>query len=313
MIEDGIYMALEAAKYHADPALGSGDVRRLARNPTSYWWTSAMNPNKPKDKDTPARIRGRAMHEFVLESEALFKGNYMRGPYTDEDDYTTAEKTALTKDAKKKAAEAHKVLIKADDYDRIIIASAMITKNPELKTVFAGGYPEVSVFWTHDGVRRKCRLDYLKTGGIGDLKSITNMMDLPFDECCLMAFKRQRMDVQAYHYFQGRAAMRALFEKRKCPDADSRATLFLETVVKQTDIGFQWVFFQSDDAPITFSKAIRPNNPMLRDHAKPTLDRAIDNYKKYMKEFGTGQPWLLMDPTTEITVDDFLYGFKTSW
>ena len=45
--EPGVYFNLPAADYHADPSLGSSDLKRLLQAPAVYWWHSHMNPERP--------------------------------------------------------------------------------------------------------------------------------------------------------------------------------------------------------------------------------------------------------------------------
>ena len=103
----------------------------------------------------------------------------------------------------KRIADAGQTVLSADDWARVMVASAMIQKNPELATAFQGGIPEVSVFWTVAGVRLKCRFDYLKPQAIGDLKALGNTMGDPFPIACRKAIARANMSVQAAHYMNG--------------------------------------------------------------------------------------------------------------
>ena len=43
--EPGIYYFMGKTEYHADPALGSTDLRAFMKGPRRYWRTSWMNPN----------------------------------------------------------------------------------------------------------------------------------------------------------------------------------------------------------------------------------------------------------------------------
>src|SRR5262245_29067159 len=63
----GVYFGLPAAEYHADPSLGSTDLKRLLQAPAVYWWHSHMNPDRPPSPDSPAKQKGRALHKLVLE------------------------------------------------------------------------------------------------------------------------------------------------------------------------------------------------------------------------------------------------------
>jgi hypothetical protein len=91
--EPGIYFGLGAAEYHADPSLGSTDLKRLLRSPTDYWWQSVMNPNRPADSgDTPDKQKGRALHKLVLEGMAGFEKAFIPEPKVE--DFPGALRTA---------------------------------------------------------------------------------------------------------------------------------------------------------------------------------------------------------------------------
>ena len=52
-----------------------------------------------------------------------------------------------------------KEFLSPDLISKIEISAAMIEKNPELNKCFVGGYPEVTVLWTEDGVKFKSRFE----------------------------------------------------------------------------------------------------------------------------------------------------------
>src|ERR1051326_5015376 len=56
----GIVFGMPSEDYHRDPSLGSSDIKRLLRSPSDYWWESHLNPDRPPDKDSPAKQKGRA-------------------------------------------------------------------------------------------------------------------------------------------------------------------------------------------------------------------------------------------------------------
>ena len=64
--EPGVYFGLPSADYYADPSLGSSDLKRLRQAPAVYWWHSHMNPERQPSLDSPAKQKGRALHNLVL-------------------------------------------------------------------------------------------------------------------------------------------------------------------------------------------------------------------------------------------------------
>jgi hypothetical protein len=313
-LEPGIYLGLDEEIYHRDLSLGSGDMRNLLLSPCDYYWGSSLNPNREDDEndDTPARIRGRAMHKLVLQGEAEYDREYMCGARNDAG-MTPAEKGAATKAANARAAQLGLVALPAKDYDRIAIAAAMITKNPKLAGAFQGGIPEVSVFWERDGVRRKARIDYLKPRGVGDLKSITNIKKIEFRRACREAIANYRYDIQAAHYLEGRAALpRLVAEGRifgpeggfKSVDEIGEHADLLKRIALMKSFAFQIVFFQASKAPVTWSTIITPHdhNPLYQT-ALADLETAAGNYREFMEKFGPGNIWLMLDEPAELDIE----------
>lgn len=296
----GVYFNMPDDEYHADPALGSTSIKRLLEQPFDYWWESPMNELRPEREDTEALIVGRAMHALLLEGEEKFEREYMRGPDNSGKDLAPSDKANRTKAAKKVAAERGQELLKFDAYARIKIAGQMIAKNPDLDGCFANGYSEVSVFWRSHGVPCKARFDYLKVKGIGDLKSITNQMGREFTRACIDQISNYRYDMQAAHYLEGRAQM-AQFIADGAVFGDHDAA-WLKRVVAFERPAFQWVFVSKTGAPLVWSATISPGNGIL-DFAHACRMKSLDNYVRYMGEFGPSQLWALITPPMELTMD----------
>ena len=307
-LADGIYFDLDEERYHLDPALGSSDIRKLLDNPCDFYWESWMNPKRPKDSDTPARKRGRAMHKLVLEGADKFHERYLRGPDHPED-AKPAEKAAATKAVNAKAAISGHEVLPADVFDRIVIAGAMISKNPKLAGAFTGGEPEVSVFWTRDDVRRKARFDYLKPRGIGDLKSIENTMAISFPAACRRNIAQYRYEIQAAHYLEARSQLPDLVLKQGAVwlddnDRPDRTDFnFLTKCADEKNYAFQWVFFQASSAPVTWSRVLSPKNP-IAEIARREIDAAVNNYKAFMDRFGPDQMWVLEEDPEELSFEE---------
>jgi hypothetical protein len=243
------------------------------------------------------------MHKLVLEGEKAFAESYMRGPQHEES-MTSAEKSALTKKANADAEKLGLDVLPAEAYDRIAIASAMITRNPKLATAFTGGIPEVSVFWTRDGVRRKARIDYLKPRGIGDLKSITNTRELPFPAACRNQIASYRYDIQGALYIEARSMIAEFVDKNLIYNADSVHNAdVLYACANTKAFAFQWVFFQAENAPITWSRILSPANPIF-EIARRDIDSAAANYVDYMERFGRKAIWLLLEDPQELEMDE---------
>lgn len=312
----GIYFNMPDKEYFADPALGSGDVRRLLRGPYEYWFDSVLNPNKPPDSDTLSRLRGRAIHKIVLEGEAAFDALYTRRK-DDEEGATPAEKGALTKKENARAAVEGRDLLHGTDYDRALITGAMVRGNPHLTNVFdAGGESEVSVFWTRkiDGAEVPCkaRIDKLRPRAVGDLKSIANQHGDPIGVACRRAIASYRYDLQAAHYLEGRAAVPHLFDVGQikfCGAEDlpsgtvRRLVAFCEAVSAAADYAFVFVFFQTEAAPMTWGAVLSPTNPIV-EFAGRQREEALRRYAQAMEAFGPDTPWIIPEPLAELDMSE---------
>lgn len=296
----GIYFNLDEEEYRRDPSLGSSNLKQLFHSAPSYWHGSHMNPRRKVKADTRGQVRGSAMHKLLYESAAVFDRLYVCGPRPD-DSMTAAEKGALTKAANASAARVGKTVLPADDYDQVVIAHAMITKNPKLKDVFTSGFGEVSVFWRGAGdVPLKARIDYLKARGIGDGKGVANEYEKYFPSACIDAIARYRYDMQAVHYLEARRQLGRLYDDGAV-HGDHDAEL-LKRIAASKTFGWQWVFYQTQGAPITWSRILSPQNPMV-EFASQHVAKAIQNYTDNLKEFGTDM-WLLIEEPSELYLAD---------
>lgn len=300
----GVYFGMAEDEYHADPSLGSTDIRRLRNVPYDWWWHSVYNPLRPaKDDDTKqvitkgdGRAVGTAIHLLVLGSRAAFDAAYVRRP---------EHVKKVTDAVAEKIAPRGQMILHADDYDRAVIAAAMIRANPTLGEAFSGGFPEVSVFWLGEFEGRqipmKARFDYLRQRVTVDLKSIRNNRELPFVEACRRRIAEARYDMQAAHYNDGRRAMRSLVaagEIHGCPDP-----ALLSRIAATAEWAYVIVFFQASDAPLTWATSLSPANPILqtaREHNK----QALANYITDAERFGFGSPWLIAEPVEEMDIND---------
>jgi hypothetical protein len=333
VFEDGVYFGLDAEKtYHRDLALGSGDIKRLFYNPAEYWWNSGMNPLRPPHTDTAYMAFGRAVHVFVLEGEEKFHRLYEHEDTDPATLHTYAEikrwlveravKVPRSKDEaiaaalkvdpavkiadviEERAAQAGRTILKADDYARINISAKLIAESPDLEGAFAGGMPEVAVFYTElvNGwpVRCKALFDYLKVRGIADLKSTSNPKEMDFRQLCALRFSQRRMDLQVAHYMRAREFIaRYVAEGRVYGDHDPA---WLKRVAETTEYGFAHVFFQSSGAPSVLSRTTSPGNPIL-ENAESDRSVALHNYVSNVTRYGTGM-WLQREPMREWDVND---------
>jgi hypothetical protein len=292
--EDGIWFGLQEDEYHNDLALGSSDMKKLAFSPPDYWFGSPMNPARKPQEQTDALKFGKAMHLFVLEGPALFKAAYAPTEYPGNIKAGIKER--------KQIAEEGKEPLKADEWERVQLAGTMIRSNPHIGRAFRGGEPEVSIFWTSPaGIRKKCRIDYLKPKATVDLKSIRVSRNIPFPEACRRAIAEFRYDLQAEHYREGRVAARQLFADGAVTGDHDRG--LLAAAMAEPDVPFVFVFYKAEGAPLTYGTVISPGSPIL-EGARIALDRADANYLEFMGKFGADLPWVLDEPLNELDMSE---------
>lgn len=293
VIPDGIYFGMADTVYHGDPALGSTGIKKLIDNAPDFWWDSSLNPDRDEDDDTPARIFGRQIHECVLEGIEKFKSRhapkYLNG--------TTKEGKAEKADI----LSSGKTPVNFKEYRKILAASAFIKANKTLANAFEGGFPEVSVFWTENGIRYKCRFDYLKMNAISDLKSLANIYGKEFGHACRDAIANYDYIVSAEHYRHGRMQMPRLIKEGRVYNAPENPDFmpWLINVAGNPQFAFVFVFYQKDGAPISHGIKVSPGNPMF-SYGRAMIVKAIENYTKYMTEFGTETAWVPSTPLDEL-------------
>ena len=332
---DGVYFGLPEADYHADPALGSGDIKQLKISPQDWWWRSPFNTIYEGDgeEEKSALTLGDAIHKLILEGREAFDATFftMPDPASYHDLLVTANdikawlkerglpasgtKPELIARAKERLAgvniwddicEAHraqhegKLELTERQYVRALFAERFVQGNPDTAKMFTKGYPEVSIFWTvevpdYDPVRCKARIDYLKKAGPVDLKTFSLQRGMTFNKGVMTAIARERYDIQAAHYLAGVRAMKGL---PVFGTDDQQA--FVATVDTDTP-QWAWVFQKTTDAPLARSYRF-DNGSIAFGAARHEVEGAIYQFCKHRKEFGMGKPWLYAEPTK--VVDD---------
>ena len=293
--QDGIWFGMSDEEYHADPALGSTGLKKLIGNAPDYWWDSPMNPARDDDDDTPAKIFGRQLHQCVLEGVEKFKAHHAA--------YVNPGNIKAGKDEIAAIVAAGKVPVKFKDYSKILAAAAFIKANKTLARAFEGGHPEVSVFWTVNGIRYKVRFDYLQINSIVDLKSIENRSGKEFNRACRDAMASYDYIVSAGHYSDGRRQMKGLFRAGKVFGLPEGQEEWLSKVVSNPVFAFVFVFWQKEGAPISHGIMLSPGNPLF-DRAAERIAQAVENYRLFMGEFGTDTAWVPSTPLEELSETD---------
>jgi hypothetical protein len=211
MKEEGIYFNMPEEEYHSLPYLSRSMMEDILVDVEEAWYNSWFNPNKPRQQPTDAMELGTAIHSAVLEPEVFEELYAKIPSYDDYEDKVILHTNEQISDflasvGEKKSGKKEELiqrvlpyvdpnttiiwqLVLNDFYDSInhggkrslsrewfeLIEEIQksIERRPLIQEVFSDGYPEVTIIWKDEwtGVMCKCRLDYLKTNAIGELKS----------------------------------------------------------------------------------------------------------------------------------------------
>lgn len=315
-IKPGIYFGLDENTYHAAPWVGSSSAKKLYACPPDFWHESAMNPLREPDNPSFAQTFGRALHHRILYGEEAFKRDYTTIEGTTGDAVSAEDLKTFLRDhgaapAKLKADNEVMVrdmginLLTYDTWQKIMVAAAHITKNPNLEQAFTGGFPEVSVFWYEEDVPCKCRFDYLKSRAIVDLKSFRSKERIQtLDKIILQDMFSYRYDVQCAWYLHGHSRVGELLEAGAIftlPGATRPADEWLKKAFAQP-AHWVFVFFRADGMPIAKSYQI-PHGSPAHESGKAAMRVALDAYRDNLAKFGTGA-WVVDDPPYVIDEED---------
>ena len=212
--------------------------------------------------------------------------------------------------AKHIAAHDGRAMISAKDDRRIRVAGRMISGHPDLGAAFSGGHCEVSVFWycRATGAPMKARFDYLKMLALLDLKSFSNMQDMPVDRAIVRAIANYKYNLQHVIYDEAAQEAKRMIREfsleaiRHCDgasieDAQRRNDFCLKWAEQQEPPAFIFVFQQSGIAPVTRGKMM-PRGTVF----SVTQTRATMLKKKWVECANTygADPWLDIAPLEEI-------------
>ena len=334
--EPGIYFGMSDEAYHSDPALGSTDLRKLLIAPSEFHYSWSGNPEPEETEETDALLFGRAVHKLVLEGQEAFEAEYAckpEGPdvlesaedmrawlrgrgLLDKGTMEAMSERILAIDPRvriqrvivEQERRAGRTILSDAAYRRILMASAYITKNPNLARSFQGGRCEVSVFWIRRGIRLKARLDYLRVirwqerrcAVISDLKSFGRVkpgQDL--EQAVGEAAAGYK--IQTAHYLEG---LRHAKQHIRDGLIHGRVDLdWLQRVQTAQTSLFAFIFYKSQGAPYAQAKLLSPENPIL-EIARRDVETALDRFELYHDTHGPAGPWVSLEEPQELSIDD---------
>ena len=320
----GLYFDLDEDAYHAVPALSSTGIKHLKASSMDFWVRSWLNANRT-DEDTDAKRLGKAYHKRVVEGHEAFERAYST-ELTMADHPNAIRTMDQMKDVLRKnglqwktsdrrgdlikrirnypktgktifwddLVEDHqrrnhgKIMIPADWTAEIELRAAMVERHPHLSLCFQQGRSEVSIMWVDEdcGVPMKCRMDYLKTRAVVDLKTFSNKHGRAVDRAIATEIANYRYHIQVAVYLEGAAQIPKLVADGAVHgDVDPE---WLEQVAAH-DKQFVFVFQQTGIAPVARGKVFQRGNVLAV--AELEVRDAKQRFRICMDKFGT-DPWV---------------------
>jgi hypothetical protein len=334
-----IVFGMPEEEYHAFPALSASGIKWLAISPMDFWARSWMNPNREPDEEKDHLELGKAYHKRILEGRAAFDAVYAPELDTGSDENAGALRTvAEMKDALKERGHpvsgnrdelmlrlrtvapdvkildrlesAHqlkhegKTLLPFAQIARIETAAAMIEKHPELRKVFTGGQPEVSIFWDEEGVPMKARLDYLKPHVIPDLKSFSNPLKKSLLSAIAGTMAQRKYYVQAAVYMRAAESIYGALDAGNVEGEHDPHWLRRVAEVRNDEREFLFVFQQTGPAPLAVGKVL-PRRCAAFGIGEDVMYQAIAKFRALSAAFDPGEPWVDTTPISAFDTGDF--------
>lgn len=167
-----IIYGLPAAEYHARPEINCSGLKLINRSPMHY----RSRLDQPSE-ETKAMTIGSAVHTATLEPH-LFDQQYVAMPEGID------KRTKEGKAAFAALEQSGKIILSADDY-RDVCRIAISVQDHETASLFLKeGHAEVSIFTEIEDIPAKCRIDWLRTSVICDLKSTDDASPNGFARSC---------------------------------------------------------------------------------------------------------------------------------
>lgn len=280
-MEDGIYFNIPDTIYHSEKRLSSSGIRDILDNPTYFWFNSNLNPLK-EEKSSEAMTDGKIFHSMILEGESLNK-KYKIMP---------AEIEALNKNCTEfkiwKSAQSLEI-IPYSKYKKFNLICEYLREEGQILDcdVFKGGFSEVSIFWTEDGIKRKARIDYLKVNKIIDLKTFLKANKTPLNNFVAQYFFKFRVYLQLIYY---KRAVKFAKENNLKVFGNSEQQTFWEAL--DTDLMTMAVFINRELPQTSLKFFIEEQCPDLWRLGEKQIKQAENTYKEYSEKYGAKNAWL---------------------
>lgn len=294
-MEDGIYFNLADEAYHAEKRLSSSGIRDILNNPTYFWFNSNFNPLK-EEKASEAMSDGRIFHAMILEGDKFNKKFKVTPP----------EIEALNKNSSEfkiwKSAQTLEIVPNAK-FKKFNLICEYLRQDEQLLdcNLFKEGFPEISIFWTEGGIKRKARIDYLKRGQIIDLKTFIKTKKNALQSYVAQYFFSFKVYLQLIYY---RRAVLFALQNDLPVKGTKEQTAFWESLKEIEDFMLE-VAFVNRELPQWVVKVFRQDDcPDLWRLGENQIAQAEQIFIDYMENFGEKSAWL---QNTEITPEGLLF------
>lgn len=344
---DGVYLDLPMRDYLADRALSGSAFKRLLTDPGGWRWERPDNPLWTEAESRP-RLRGSAAHCAILEGIAEYEARYALEPQPPEGAIVTVEhvrdwlrphKARAPKEVKltgsrdelidqaRAIAEANglefelwedarerlvagRTPIAADDDTYVRLIERFIRRDPNLSPLVSNGFPELSIFWSEQGLRFKSRLDYLNATAILDLKTYGQPPRLgrSLRQHCVGEIVAGGYDIQAVHNTRAveiaaeRAAAGELELVGKSSAELDRCAELLKAI-RRDPPPFHWLFVRMGGNPTSIAIPFRKSDGRWQ-HVETMIAIACDRFRQFAGHYGDDL-WLVTEGVQEIEDRDW--------
>lgn len=162
-LPEGVHLNLPEEVYFNAPALGSSDFHILDRDPPSWWYASAHNPERTEQRRRSRALAfGSALHALILEGEAAYARRFVVEP-DEMSNRWLRSRTAIVEALENKGVH----LSKADSFDtaKLVAAARRCGIGPDVwdvaKADFEAAKKQGKQFITGDEDRRLRRMAHI--------------------------------------------------------------------------------------------------------------------------------------------------------
>ena len=204
--------------------------------------------------------------------------------------------------------------------------------HPQIGPALSVALSEVSVFWEEGGILFRARFDKIAPAWTMDLKSFSGWQGRDPRDAALRQIVEHEYDIQATHYHDAREHLRKFVvanqvHVRGCGwGVEYMRAADYEKLISISEVDtwqWLWLFYQlrtdigsRPKAPALIPRFYRPSSKEeqyaaleegafdMMAQARAKIDRAIENYNKFIAQVGTDEPWTDIHPIHEILDED---------